>query len=404
MKIFINILIAVLFMGTAHAWAADIIWYINASGQSVSTGTYSCPELSTVQPYSNLNLDGNGDFIPLVEEYFSLAGYGNCETPDSGLANTLTLLSGRVVAITHHGVPGYAIAQLNQGTTPYNNSLTAVSQAWANAASEGRGIRMVGTLWTQGESDYTMTSDEYEAELIQLQEDYQADIQAITGVTGTLPLITSQCGKWSAGYSGVAVAQFRASVDYPGRVICALPLYLTDHSADWGHLTNTGSRRLGEYYGKVINEMIENGGTWRPLSPISIRRSGTMITIKCHVPVPPIVVDTATLGAVDNYGFTVIKDSDETEVSINSVSVSGSDTIIINLVSDPGEKIRVTYALEGYGVIETHRYSWGNIRDSDTTTGIADDGPLYNWLVLFDESEGYGDGTVIHGSCRMSFR
>ena len=362
---------------------ADTIWYVNSSGQSLSMGYNSCPVLSSSQPYGNLTIgtdETTGSFMPLVEVN---SGSG-CETPVSGLANTLTLFStgqSQVVCATHHGVPGVGIASLNKGTAPYGNSLTAIQSAKTNAEARGDTLFVLATVWTQGESDQGMTSEQYKAALVQLQSDYETDIKAITGQTGTVPLVISQIGYWYGSSPAVALGQFQAAMDHPDKIILALPLYTLPRVSDNVHLTNVGSRRLGEYFANVLWYM-RGGKKWVPLVPKSITLSGPTITIQCHVPVQPLVIDTSTIAEAEHYGFT-FTDGSGSPPAITSVTLTASDTITIQLASAPsGASPRVQYA-----DYQTY-YSTGNIRDSSTVTGAAGS-VLRNWMPTWDLPVGY---------------
>lgn len=145
-------------------------------------------------------------------------------------------------------------------------------------------------------------------------------------------------------------------------------------------MTNSASRRLGEYYGKVINR-IKATGSWVPLSPKNITISNQSIFLDCNVPSPPLVID-ASLGVVSNCGFKFVDNSGNTP-SITSVSILDSDTIKIDLSFTPtGSTKRLQYAISGFS---NNKYSWGSIRDSDNTIGYYSATPLYNWMVIFDE-------------------
>ena len=369
---------------------ANIIWYINSSGQSLSMGYNSCPVISTTQPYSNLSLENSettGDFIPLVE----VATGSGCETPVSGMANTITMMSGgsQIVCSTHHGVPGVPIASLNKGTTPYNDSLTAIETAKANAEAQGDTLRVLGTVWTQGESDQGKTLEEYKNLLVQLQSDYESDISAITGQTGPIPLFISQIGYWNGSSDAVALAQFQAAMDYPDRIILATPLYTLPKATDNIHLTNEGSRWLGSYFANVIWHM-RGGFKWVPLAPKSLTINGATITLRCHVPTPPLVIDTTTIDEATDYGFT-FTDGSGSPPAISNVSLSGDDTIIITLESVPtGGSPRVQYA--DYQV----HYATGNIRDSENETGYMSE-TLYNWMPTWDLPIGYSwESSYVH--------
>jgi hypothetical protein len=119
--------------------------------------------------------------------------------------------------------------------------------------------------------------------------------------------------------------------------------------------------------------------------PASITRTDAVVTVKMHVPAPPLVLDTTLVTNPGKFGFEW-KDDGPATPTIASVAVAGPDTITVTLSAAPtGANKRLRYAFTGTpgalgGPTSGPR---GNVRDSDATpsrNGYA----LYNWCVHFD--------------------
>ena len=95
-----------------------------------------------------------------------------------------------------------------------------------------------------------------------------------------------------AARSTATLAQWRIGVDRPGDIICTGPKYQYAYVNDNIHLTNPDYERLGEKYGQVFHQRVVLGNPWQPLQPTSVERSGRVITVHFHVPVPPLAWDT----------------------------------------------------------------------------------------------------------------
>jgi hypothetical protein len=186
---------------------------IVGTGQSLAVGT--TPITSTTQPYNNLKLSLGGATVPPWEpanDAFSMvplvepirtgqSGYpapypGNIwgETPHSAMANQITFLvksaspDGDYVTVhTVVGESGQGITVLKKqtgdttGTTgrAYAATLFEAAAITRLAQAAGKTYGIGGIVMTHGETD--SGSSTYQAELIQLLSDYNADLAAING-------------------------------------------------------------------------------------------------------------------------------------------------------------------------------------------------------------------------------
>jgi hypothetical protein len=403
---------------------------IVGTGQSLAVGT--TPITSTSQPYNNLKLSLGGATVPPWEpanDAFSMvplvepirtgqSGYpapypGNIwgETPHSAMANQITFLvksaspdSDYVTVHTVVGESGQGIAVLKQqtgdttGTTgrAYAATLFEAAAITRLAQAAGKTYGMGAIVMTHGETD--SGSSTYQDELIQLLADYNDDLAAFTGQTRKIPMYLSQQhaypnGTTSLGQRPVAnQVQWRLGVDHPDDFVCTGPQYqYPGHgNGDGIHLSAIGYQMLGEKTGQVYYERVVLGNDWQPLQPISVERSGRVVTVHFHVPVPPLGWD-ETLDApvisdwVSGRGFELRGVS--TRIAIDSVAING-DSVEVTAGADlPASGLVVGYAMSSQGVQMTTAslgVRWGQLRDSDPFVGSTTSQPNPNYCVSFE--------------------
>jgi hypothetical protein len=383
-------------------------------------------------------------FVPLIENdgYFP-APEPNVETPSSSMANGISnaaltqfMFNARAgyptkhdVLVSDHGRSGNTYWCLRKGGCNYKVGYTnafdegkkqvTAAKALADALGKTYVVRAVTTV--HGESDNNSYRDnndtnpefpldgtngvpnrikEYDDALIEWQEDYEAMAKAITGQVQPVPLFVSGLTGWTgARHSKLSLLQVNAHLRAPGKVVYVAPGYIFEgavepnypgpNSLECVHLDMRGERHLGEYFAKAYAQVIFKGKPWEPLRPTDVQRVGAVITVKFLVPSPPLVLDTARVAMIGNYGF----DFSEGGVlqPIASVVVTAPDTVTLTLAAAPGAGVkRLTYAMNelvpggciGPGILSTGG-ARGNLRDSDPTPsrlGFT----LYNWEVPFD--------------------
>jgi hypothetical protein len=407
------------------ASAANLPWDwtgILGTGQSLSVGARAFPPVSTNQPFHNLKLstdhlpwpidpnDTNLALVPLVEPVGRRApNYPSSwpenitgETPHSAMANQLTALVkanfSRDFASIHSAVGEDGQGMIHIRKNPEKKGLngrsyeaamieTKAIARLAKAAGKSYGIGAI--IVTHGESD--AGNQNYEKELRQLWEDYNADLSAITGQQEKIQMIVSQQNSCN-DRSPSTLAQWKLSDDFPADMVCSGPKYQY-HSTEGIHLTADGYRQMGEKYAQVYFERVIQGHDWRPLEPTTVQRSNAVITVHFHVPVPPLVWD-AELAPPhpsipewkDAQGFEVSTSAGE-KVSVTSVAIAG-DAVVITCATDPGAAARVGYAMIG----EKTRMSapfpgtfrWGLLRDSDPFKGFGSEAVQPNYSVAFE--------------------
>ncbi|MFA6897541.1 MAG: hypothetical protein WCQ96_04635 [Patescibacteria group bacterium] len=380
--------VSVVSSATNQINSANYLNHILSTGQSLSIGYNGSPALTTVQPYQNKMLSGTS-LAPLVEN--------GVETISSSMANFITSNvtdNNYQIAVTIHGVGATPYVGLKKGTSAYANGMNQASLINTSASSLGRNYRAIGVTVIHGETDHDIgtTAVQYENNLKEWQNDYQTDIQALTGQTSVVPLFIDQVGSFTNpvltgdATSAIPMAQLSASEDNPDKIYLVGPKYFFNY-IDGVHLTNTSYRWLGEYYGKVIKKVTVDKEDWKPLSPKRIYRIGNEIYVKFNVPKGPLQFDTSLVLAKENYGFEYYDAN--SSASIGSVNIVSSDTVKVTLDTIPtGSNQRLRYAHTGTAGSRAganqEGSARGNLRDSDSAPSQYGN-TLYNWAVQFDK-------------------
>jgi hypothetical protein len=435
-------------LSTPWDWSGVI-----GTGQSLAVGQMGMPIQARTQPYHNLKLSTLGVaptdagtpawpinpndpslmMVPLVEPIGRLSqppcicapgGYPSAyptniagETPHAAMANEITSLvmaaggkdyigvhgefgeNGQGIEFlaknptvdTQYGVRGHAYA----GTLFETAAINRLAQA------QGKTYGVGAIIVTHGESD--AGNSVYETQLYQLLTDYNTDIAAITGQTQRIQMILSQQN--SINDSAVStILQWKIGVDHPTDVVCSGPKYQYPYYSDTVHLITDGYEQLGEKYGQVYFERVVLGNPWQPLQPTSADRTGNVITVHFHVPVPPLVWDAvlpppnqAMPAWSAGKGFEVR--SGGAVVTISSVAIVGND-VQITCASAVPAGVTVSYAMTaGQGadggtgpaqvtdasgkLLWTGTVRWGQLRDSDPFVGSMTKKAQANYAVAF---------------------
>ena len=408
---------------------------IVGTGQSLSVG--ATPVGSTTQPYGNLKLSLGGArvpgkgadpwdpavpglaMVPLVEPIRTVATdypapypgnvYG--ETPHTTMANQLTALvraaspGGNVVTVhTVVGESGQGIVALaKQAGSTTGTTGRAYAATLFEAAAIARLARAVGRSYgigvivmTHGETDSGSSS--YGNDVIQLLADYNVDLAAITGQSQRIPMYLSQQhafpnGAGSAGQRpAINQVQWRLGVDRGGDFVCTGPKYQyqANPNNDGVHLSALGTQMLGEKVGQVYYERAVLGRDWQPLQPMRVERRGRVVTVRFHVPVPPLdwdaALDPPAIAAWANgRGFELRAGS--SNIAIDSVAIAGDDVEITAASDLPARGLTVGYALSSQGVqlsTASKAVRWGQLRDSDPLVGSTTGMPNPNYCVSFE--------------------
>ncbi|MGC4091297.1 MAG: dockerin [Polyangiaceae bacterium] len=409
---------------------------IIGTGQSLSVG--APPLLSTEQPYGNLKLSlgghGNGTvppwdpslrelaMVPLVEPIRELArGYpapypGNVygETPHTAMSIQISALARAAFGedyVTVHSVVGEsgqgieALKKRQRETTgitgrAYAASLFEVLAIRRLAAAAGKSYGIGALVLTHGETDARYLH--YEAELLQLYADYNADLGAVTGQSEPVPFFVSQQHGLPSDIALpgqrplVNRTQWQLANERPEQFVCTGPKYQYqgDPSGDGVHLAAAGYRAHGEKVGQVYFERQVLGNAWRPLQPTGVTVDGRRLLVRFHVPVAPLVWDESfDAPALPEWrhgrGFelSVGEGAGEQRLAIESVAIVG-DTVVVTANDElPTRGVTLGYALSNQGVrLSNHSNAarWGMLRDSDPFVGAVSGEPNPNYAVSFE--------------------
>ncbi len=306
------------------------------TGQSLSTG-FSVQNPISIQPasYNNLVLnpvypgfspDSNGAFNPI--QYTT---GGTNVSPGYGLANYLSANFGLLSWTSAYGQDGLNYQALKKGTTPYINGINSIATYVARAATYGEVYEVPAVLLVHGEADGA--SSTYDNDLIQWQSDYETDIKATTGQSGSVPFIYSQVGSlYSTTISPGDLEMYQLARDQPDKFALVGSKY-SYVSGDGTHLRGFQYLKLGEKYGQVLNWTKLQGHLWRGITSKSITISGNVITIIFHCPVPPLRRDMLVTDP-GNWGFEYT-DNSGAPPTISKVALSGKRAVIITLSAPP---------------------------------------------------------------------
>ncbi|WP_226578268.1 sialate O-acetylesterase [Acuticoccus sediminis] len=369
------------------------------SGEEIVNGTPLTPA-HLVMFNDNLGMRGRGtlaattpanytNFVPGKEAFNGYVG----ETQGSGLGSWLhregTRRKERAAAYLYraHGAGGQAIAALSKGTQPYANGITDVTKAVEIAAIYGKEVQVPVIFWSQGQEDAAIGTSgaDYKTALAQLLADYRADWAAILPVGNpTIGMVMDQVTARVDAFIGeVTQAQWEFARDTAG-VYLSTPSYFLPF-VDNVHVVPAGYALLGEYQGKVWRRVVIEGEDWKALWPTAVAESGRDIVITFNVPRGELALDTVTMPAAENYGFSVV---DTGGAEIEGVYLEGN-TVRLRMtaatVADASRRVR--YAWDGPGNIAGRAGAWGNLRDTDDALSYQQPGRrLYNWCVAFNEA------------------
>ncbi|MFI5353639.1 MAG: hypothetical protein ACHQZS_11840 [Candidatus Binatales bacterium] len=321
------------------------------------------------------------------------------ETKGSGFLNAVNDKLVYQMLFAEFGLSATAYVGIKKGTQPYANILIAVQKAIALAAalSSPRTLLVRAATLTHGEQDVSVgtTQAQYEADILQLQQNLTADLQALTGQAQLVAVFLDQVASWTAysvATSGIPLAQLAAALDNPDRVFLVCPKYfLTYYSGDGIHLTAHSEEILGEYYARAYIQAIVKGIPWKPVCPTSIvLTNSTTITATFNVPVLPLVIDTSLVSDPGGKGFEYTDNS--SPPSISSVAVANGNQVVLTMsgaITATAGNRTLCYAYTGTSGAHAGPTTGarGCLRDSDPALSrLGDSTPLYNWCVTFSEN------------------
>jgi len=198
----------------------------------------------------------------------------------------------------------------------------------------------------------------YRDQLMAYRRQWSADLCAITGQRGELPMFTYQT-LGPAGEAQLMAADADEAIHLVGphyAVPSALnSLYPPNRHGDAIHLSADGERWWGEQVGKVMHRVLNEKEAWQPLRPRKavLEANRESIVIEFTVPRPPLVIDTSFLarqeiategGSTSLAGFRV-RGGDGQTLVLTAVEVIAPTSIRIRFAKalPGGEKCCVSY-------------------------------------------------------------
>ncbi|HIG9074879.1 TPA: hypothetical protein ACYENX_004924, partial [Klebsiella pneumoniae] len=211
----------------------------------------------------------------------------------------------RKIVAVNCGVGGQIIERLSKGHSWgfYNRIISAVTQIKAIADAEGKTCGVVGFLYLGNEYNYDSTKGgttdraEYRALLRKLIDDVITDTTAITGQTESpLTVLYQTSGSWTRDSTNMSIGEAQLDIcAADANVMMAAPAYaVTDKG---GHLDANGYRWLGMQFGKTLHRAIDRRQNWRPLQPLSVTLSGTLLRADFLVWSPPLQFRSCYVGS-----------------------------------------------------------------------------------------------------------
>jgi len=388
-------------------------------GQSLSRGATSIAPISTTQPYHNLTMSGGvlqrvGDsgyvadgFRPLVEEPWQ-PGNNNAESPTSGICNGFVrraVEDGRaaqdmVLLGTSSGNGGTTVESL--ADTWLNRLKQQIHDAHASASAMGKTYCVMAHAYFQGEAQYSGAAEDrardawlYDQRITAMHEEIVRHAVATTGQREAPYMLTYQCSahrRYGRDTCYVALQQWHSSRLNNWHIL-AVPDYVLPRNTDRLHLTAEGYWLMGEYVARALYWTLYRGaGRWRPLEPVDVSWTDTLIDVRYHVPCKPIVMDDALATSVPHAGFAIRDAADQVLDIIGAVEVIRDDTIRITLTAPAPLDATLTCGRgvpgdpQSSGPIEGPRT---NIRDSHglydvVTSPTGTTYALHNASVIFE--------------------
>lgn len=252
----------------------------------------------------------------------------------------------------------------------YKTSLDDARRAVQQAKSRGARFHIEALYWMQGEGNGGPTGGVvptrwdaeiprpdglawYRDQLIAYRRQWSADLCAITGQQGELPMFTYQT-LGPAGEAQLMAADVDEAIHLVGphyAVPSALnSLYPPNRHGDAIHLSADGERWWGEQVGKVMHRVLHQNEAWQPLRPrkATLEASRESIVIEFTVPRPPLVLDTQFLARQESPvagGFSSLAGFRVHGVVLKAVEIASATSVRLRFAKPlpEGEKCRVSY-------------------------------------------------------------
>lgn len=323
------------------------VLFVFGYGQSLSMGSTSSTPITSTAPAANrLRSPSYGvrlanqdvvvtDAVPTIPAKFSTAEVpilqGSAQIVHQGL-----IPANVGVMVSCNGRGGATVAQLKRGSVVYQNLITTAEQTAAEATSAGKGVYGRVIDFIQGESNSGGAPGVYYAEVVELMDQFDVDLNAALGTLGRIPMVIDQISNWTAynrAESNVPLEQLQLALDAPGRFYCAGPkFWLKSHAADGVHLNSNESAMCGAMHAPYIAAAAQ-GVQMLPVHVSSATRTGDEVTLQFSLPFGSLVVDTKNVTDPGMLGLRWIDSTNSAQIT--SVKIIGGNRVLCKLSAIP---------------------------------------------------------------------
>ena len=322
---------------------------------------------------------------------FELSVYGMAEL----LADSLGVDT--VVCIFPGGQGTTALAGMSKGTEPYQRFLSDIEHACKKARGRGWEFSVPAICWMQGESDIAdYPGTDYRQLLMQMKNDLNRDVKAITGQKPDVRIICYQTNAVTRGEKFQANSYECQEAKVPQTQMelvrddslfwASSPTYIYTFAREAIHIDAIGQKRLGNMAARAALGIIREGKRQKGLVPLRTETDGNNLNIVFNVPCPPLAFDTLLVKKAQHYGFSVI--TPQGTDLVTDVLMMNDSTVTIRCSQSPiGSKVR--YAINGELTKSGYEHGpRGNLRDSQGNNQTVTIGQSvyaqHNWCYQFD--------------------
>ncbi len=352
------------------------------------------------------------------------AGEVNTLVPEETLTN---LIAAKAVASGRSGeIAELRMAQDYLATDPTNEKMVVFNSAigssafaehvtgeevWANESAAIARIafiawrqntrlkRMINT-WDQGDGDAADSVVVYGGKLLSKHDanearwQYYRDWQTAQGFADPGKVITILRQFAVSTVNNTVPEAYAYALRNRGTrsILIALPTYIIPSNGFDGHYLSSGAVLAGAFQATALLGFVANAA-WDCLRPLSGVRVGAVITVTLNTAAPnltmPVVIDTTLVNnhADGRYGVSVFN-SVGTKLTVNSVTVNGSNQLVVTLAAvPPAGVLTVKFGLNPESTNKQGPQEEScrtNIRDSTAGNYVVGgvNQPKYNWLIL----------------------
>jgi hypothetical protein len=340
--------------------------HIIQTGQSLSVGGGNVAKGISDSSY------GNKMFQTGIISYATTAGSYTSLVPaqewgnETGMVAAVNQVSGQVNKLTGanqvnficsaHGVGSATLDVISKPSTSYSAAIAAVTAGVSLSAAASKTYQVPLIIFHHGEQDDGTSTlrnqiPNYRTKLLTYINNYNTDINALTGRSDVIPLFATQTSGWTIGSTFAtpytAIELYEAFKANPTLIYLICPKYwLSTDPTGAIHLDTFGYQALDELVGAAIFQTFVQKKPWKPLYPTSVVRTGANVKATFNVPVAPLVFDTTTITDPNGVkGFEYVNGSN-VPVTINSATLD-PDGVSVNLVLASATAGSLRYAYTG---------------------------------------------------------